>query len=238
MIRIAAIGDIHVKEDGRGKLRPHFLALHDHADVLLIAGDLTHLGRLAEAEVLAGELRDLHIPIVAVLGNHDYHDDDPDGVRRMLERIGVIMLEGESTTLEIGGLTLGIAGTKGFGGGFVGACGHKFGEPEMKAFVQITEDAARRLEASLRDLRSDYRVALLHYAPIPDTLAGERLEIFPFLGAYQLAEAVDRAGADLVLHGHAHHGSLKGATPGGVPVHNVAMPLIQRAYTMFTLGAA
>ncbi len=236
MIRIAAVGDIHVKEDGRGKLRPHFLSLRDRADILLLAGDLTHLGTIAEAEVLAAELRDIRVPVVAVLGNHDYHAGVAADVRRVMESIGVVMLEGEHTTIELAGATLGIAGTKGFGGGFHGACGHKFGEPEMKAFVQITENASRGLETSLRGLRTDYRVALLHYAPVRDTLEGERLELFPFLGAYQLAEAVDRAGADLVLHGHAHHGAASGATPGGVPVHNVAMPLIRMPYKVFTLG--
>jgi Icc-related predicted phosphoesterase len=238
MVRIAAVGDIHVGEDCHGRLRPHFMAVGERADVLLLAGDLTNYGTAKQAEVLAGELRDAPVPVVAVLGNHDFHSGKSDLVRRTLEDIGVIVLEGESVTLEIGGCKVGIAGIKGFGGGFAGACGHKFGEPEMKAFIQITEDAAHALEAQLAALRADYRVALLHYAPVKDTLAGERLEIFPFLGAYQLGEALDRAGADLALHGHAHHGAQKGMTPGGIPVRNVAMPLIQRPYLIFTLGAA
>lgn len=238
MVRIAAVGDIHVGEDCHGRLKAHFDALGERADVLLLAGDLTNYGNAAQAQVLAGELRDTPVPIVAVLGNHDYHSNQADVVRRTLEDIGVTVLEGESVTLEVGSCKLGIAGLKGFGGGFAGACGHKFGEIEMKAFVQITEDAAHALESQLAALRADYRVALLHYAPVKDTLAGERLEIFPFLGAYQLGEALDRAGADLALHGHAHHGSQKGMTPGGIPVRNVAMPLIQRPYAIFTLGAA
>jgi Icc-related predicted phosphoesterase len=238
MIRIAAVGDIHVRERGGGSLRPSFLALAGRADVLLLAGDLTHVRTIAQAELLAAELRDVPVPVIAVLGNHDFHADESDGIRRTLERAGAIMLEGETVTLTFGGRTLGIAGVKGFGGGFRGSHGHKFGEREMKAFVQAADDEARRLDESLRTLHTDHRVALLHYAPIPATVEGERLEIFPFLGAYQLGEALDRAGADLALHGHAHHGAEKGTTPAGIPVRNVAMPLIRQPYALFVLGAA
>ena len=236
MIRIAAVGDTHVAEDSHGRLRPHWMKLAAHADVLLLAGDLTNLGNRAQAEVLADELRDLPVPVVAVLGNHDYHAEMPDTVRRMLEAIDVTVLEGETVTLEIGGSTVGIAGAKGFGGGFTGACGHKFGEPEMKAFMQITESSAHRLESNLRDLETDYKIALIHYAPVKDTLAGERLEIYPFLGAYQLGEAIDHGGAHFAVHGHAHHGTEKGLTPGGVPVRNVSMPLLKRPYAIYTLS--
>jgi Icc-related predicted phosphoesterase len=235
MIRIAAVGDLHMTAGSRGTLRPAFLDLAGRADALLLAGDLTQLGKTSEAQLLAAELRDLPVPVVAVLGNHDFHSGEAPAIRSTLERIGVTVLEGESITLQIGSQRLGIAGVKGFGGGFRGGCGHKFGEPEMKAFVQITEDEAMRLERSLGELEADYRVALLHYAPIVETLRGERLEIFPFLGAYQLADALDRAGADLALHGHAHHGAIEGATPAGIPVRNVAMPLIGRPYAIFEM---
>jgi Icc-related predicted phosphoesterase len=236
MVRIAAVGDIHLGEDCRGRLRPHFMALEGKADVLLLAGDLTDYGNAAQALVVADEVRGLPVPVVAVLGNHDYHCGYASGVRSTLERAGVTVLEGESVTLQVAGCRLGIAGVKGFGGGFTGACGHKFGEDEMKLFIKITEDAAHALEARLRALEADFRIGLLHYAPVKDTLAGERLEIFPFLGAYQLGAALDNAGADLALHGHAHHGNEKGLTPGGIPVRNVAMPLIRRPYAIFTLG--
>jgi Icc-related predicted phosphoesterase len=232
------VGDIHVGEDTHGRLRPHWLTLDQHADVLLLAGDLTNVGSRKEADALIEEVRDLPVPVVAVLGNHDYHCDNPLGVRHALEAIGVIVLEGETVTLKLAGCTVGIAGSKGFGGGFAGACGHKFGEPEMKDFIRVTEEASHRLEANLRSLQTDYRVALLHYAPVKDTLAGERLEIHAFLGAYQLGEALDSAGCDLALHGHAHHGTEKGMTPGGIPVRNVAMPLIKRPYAVYTLGGA
>jgi Icc-related predicted phosphoesterase len=235
MIRVAAVGDIHFADDTRGHLRPHWSRLRECADVFLLSGDLTNLGNRAQATALAEELRAVEVPVVAVLGNHDYHAGEPELVRTVLERAGVRVLEGESMTLQIGGITLGIAGAKGFGGGFAGACGHAFGEPEMKSFMWVTERAALELEASLRELHTDYRVALLHYSPVKDTLAGERLEIFPFLGSYRLAEALDRAGADLAIHGHAHNGAHKGLTPRGIPVRNVAMPLIKRPLAVFTL---
>ena len=238
MIRIAAVGDIHFAEDTVGKLRPHWSRLAECADVFLLCGDLTNLGSRAQAAALAEELRIIDVPVIAVLGNHDHHAGEPDAVRRALEDVGVFVLEGESVTLTVGHRTLGVAGTKGFGGGFPGACGHCFGEPEMKDFIRATERAARSLTESLARLHCDYRVALMHYAPVKDTLAGERLEIYPFLGAYQLAEAVDEAGADLVVHGHAHHGTHKGTTPRGIPVRNVAMPLLKRAFAVSTLDGA
>jgi len=130
----------------------------------------------------------------------------------------------------VNGATLGVAGVKGFGGGFAGACGTEFGEPEMTAFVRHTKELAARLEHSLASLAADAKVALLHDAPVKGTLLGERLEVYPFLGSYLLGEAVDRAGADLVLHGHAHRGKEKAATPGGIHVRNVALPVLNRAF--------
>jgi Icc-related predicted phosphoesterase len=171
-----------------------------------------------------------------VLGNHDYHADRQDEVRSVLEGAGLQILEGESTTIDADGERLGIAGTKGFGGGFIGANATDFGEPEMKAFVRLTKGLAERLEENLAGLDTDYRVALLHYAPIKETLVGEPPEIWAFLGSYLLGEAADRAGADLILHGHAHRGTEKGITPGGVHVRNVAQPVIQRAYRVYCFG--
>jgi Icc-related predicted phosphoesterase len=233
MIRVAAIGDVHFSEDSRGRLREHWSRVHESADVLILAGDLTVHGEPHQAEVLVDELAEVQVPVVAVLGNHEYHTDNEAEVRRMLERRGVTVLECERTTLEINGETLGIAGAKGFGGGFVGACGHAFGEPEMKAFMRHTERIARCFEDELARLEADHRIALLHYAPVEDTLVGERLEIYPFLGSYLLAEAVDAAGADLCIHGHAHVGREKGLTPRGVPVRNVALPVVRRAFAVY-----
>jgi Icc-related predicted phosphoesterase len=238
VIRVAAMGDLHVGTDAVGALRPHVDDLADRADLLLIAGDLTRVGDPAEARVLVDELRDLRLPIVAVLGNHDYHGDRAAEIVAALFTAGIHVLEGDAVTFDIGGVRVGVAGVKGFGGGFPGACAAEFGEPEMRAFIAHTKERATRLEAALRGLECDRRIALLHYAPVPDTLRGERLEIYPFLGSYLLAEAIDRAGADLALHGHAHHGCEQGATAGGVPVRNVARPVLRRAYTVFCFDSA
>ena len=237
MIRVAAVGDVHVGTDSAGRLAPRLAGLADHADVFLLAGDLTHRGRPEEAKVLAEELRGVGVPTIAVLGNHDYHSDEQDGVTEVLEQAGIRVLEGDAVVLEIGGRRVGIAGSKGFGGGFAGASVSDFGEPEMKAFVGHTKALAGRLERALGGLHVDRRIVLLHYSPVAETLAGEPREIHAFLGSYLLAEAVDRVGADLVLHGHAHRGSRDGTTPGGVPVRNVAAPVIGRAYEVFRFDA-
>ncbi|HEY6330946.1 MAG TPA: metallophosphoesterase [Blastocatellia bacterium] len=235
MIRIAAIADVHFSETTRNSLRDYWNKLHECADLLLIGGDLTTHGGPDQAAVLAAELEHVQVPIVAVLGNHDYHSDQPESVRKELEAVGVTVLEQDRTTLEIDGHSVGIAGTCGFGGGFAGACGSDFGEPQMKAFIRYTQSLARALETSLKEMNTDFRIALLHYSPIKETVAGERLEIYPFLGSYLLAQAIDRAGADLAIHGHAHHGQEKGVTPGGVPVRNVALPVLRRPYAIYTL---
>jgi Icc-related predicted phosphoesterase len=236
VIRVAAVGDVHVGPDSSGSLRPHLESMADRADLFLLAGDLTAHGDPDEGAVLVEEVRDLGVPTIAVLGNHDHHSDCGDKIRRQLEDVGVQVLEGEATVVEVNTTRVGVAGVKGFGGGFAGACGSAFGEPEMKAFVIHTREVAARLYDALTGLDTDVRIALLHYAPVEDTLRGERLEIYPFLGSYLLAEAVDSVGADLVLHGHAHAGVEKGMTPGGIPVRNVAQPVIKHAYHVYCLG--
>lgn len=239
MIRIAAVGDIHVGEDTDGMLRRGFDDISARADVLLIAGDLTRRGTPDEASSAARELCGLGIPVLAVLGNHDHHDGRPEAVVDALSEAGVRVLEGHSVALDLPGGRLGVAGVKGFGGGFAGANATAFGEPEMKAFVHHTELIAGRLAdalARLDDDDCDARVAVLHYSPVPDTLRGERLEIHPFLGSQLLGEVLDGHAVDLCVHGHAHAGSEIGATPGGVPVRNVAMPLIGAAYRVFELS--
>jgi Icc-related predicted phosphoesterase len=232
VIRLAAVGDVHYGTDSAGRLRGHVQQLQERADLLLLAGDVTRRGTPEEAEVLASELDGLGLPVVAVLGNHDYHSDQQDVVAATLEGVGVRVLEGDAVVLEVAGGRVGVAGTKGFGGGFLGACGSDFGEPEMKAFVRHSKMLAGRLEQALAGLDADVRIALLHYSPIEATLSGERPEIYPFLGSYLLAQAVDQGGADLALHGHAHRGARVGRTPGGVPVHNVAEPVIRRPYEL------
>ena len=232
-VRIAAVGDVHLAEDARGRLRPALEQVGEHADVLLLAGDLTRHGSMDEARVVADEFAGLPVPVVAVLGNHDYHCDAQDEISALLCDSGIQVLEGSSATVPVNGCRLGIAGVKGFGGGFAGKCGSAFGEPEMKAFVRHTEDAAARLVSALRGLDCDLRVALTHYAPVPETLRGEPPEIYPFLGSYLLAEAIDAGRADLAIHGHAHFGSEQGSTPGGVRVRNVAQPVIRSAFAVY-----
>ncbi|SFA94489.1 Predicted phosphoesterase [Amycolatopsis marina] len=235
MIRIAAVGDVHLGEDARGRLRPALEHVGDHADVLLLAGDLTRHGSMDEAQVVADEFTGLDVPVVGVLGNHDHHSDNGEKMTALLEEHGIRMLEGAGITLDIGGRRLGVAGAKGFGGGFAGKCASAFGEREMKDFVGHTIEISGRLHAALDALDADVRVALTHYAPIPETLRGEPPEIYPFLGSYLLGEAIDEAGADLALHGHAHFGCEQGVTPGGVRVRNVAQPIIQHAYSVYCL---
>jgi Icc-related predicted phosphoesterase len=233
--RIAAVGDVHMDFDVVGRFRPALDTMDECADLLLLAGDLTRHGTVDEARCVAQEFGGLPVPVIAVLGNHDYHSDEEVAVAAVLEEAGIKVLEGNSTTVDCGGEAVGIAGVKGFGGGFAGRCASTFGEPEIKAFVRHTEAAADRLCRALKDLGTRCRVALTHYSPVPDTLIGEPLEVYPFLGSYLLAEAIDTGGANLAIHGHAHHGSPRGMTPGGVRVRNVAHPVIRQAFSVFSL---
>jgi Icc-related predicted phosphoesterase len=238
VIRIAAVGDIHAGLDSVGRIAPGFVDVDDRADVLLLAGDLTRCGTPEEALVLARELRDVAIPKIAVLGNHDHHDSRPEAVVDVLGSEGIRVLEGSTIVLDVAGERLGVAGVKGFGGGFA-APATAFGEPEMKAFVHHTQAIVQRLSDALFGLAAQdctIRVALLHYAPVAGTLEGEPVELHPFLGSLLLAEVIDRVGADLALHGHAHAGIERGETPGGTPVRNVAMPVIGCAYRVYDLG--
>lgn len=234
MIRVAAVGDVHVGLDSTGTLRPRLADLPDQADVFLLAGDLTKGGQVEEAAVLVGELEGLQVPVLAVLGNHDHHAGAPGPLRAVLLDAGVVVLEGEAHTVDVRGTSVGVVGAKGFAGGFEGAMATEFGEEEMKAFVRHTQERADAIDRELSSLETDLRIVLLHYSPIRETLKGEPPEIYPFLGSYLLAEPCDRAGVDLIVHGHAHRGEHRGTTRGGVPVRNVAMSVIQRAYAVFT----
>jgi Icc-related predicted phosphoesterase len=235
VIRVAAVGDIHLGEGMHGCYVDDVAALEGAADVLLLAGDLTRHGTVAEARVVAGEFAASPVPVVAVLGNHDLHSDEGDGVAAALADAGIAVLECSSTVLTLDGVRLGIAGTVGFGGGFPSGMVADFGEPEMKAFAGRGRALAAGLGEALRALDCDVTVALTHYAPVAQTLEGEPREIYPFLGSHLLADVIDSCGAALALHGHAHAGSPDGRTPGGVPVHNVARPVLRRPYRVFRL---
>jgi len=233
IVRIAAVGDVHIDENVAGAFRPALLELGDRADVLLLAGDLTRRGTPAEAEFVAREFADLAVPVIAVLGNHDYHSDRADEVTDVLRKSGIAVLDGDSHVVGIAGREVGVAGLSGFGGGFAGRCVSSFGEPQTKAFAEYSRLQAERLEKALTSLDTDMRISLTHYAPVPDTLVGEPFEIYPFLGSYLLGDAIDLAQAAISFHGHAHAGSPRGVTPGGVPVRNVAQPVLQAAYGVF-----
>jgi Icc-related predicted phosphoesterase len=235
VIRVAAVGDVHMDCDLLGRYRPALAELPGLADVLLLAGDLTRHGSLSEAECVVKEFGGIGVPVIAVLGNHDHHSDLGDELSAMLVAGGVTVLEGAGTVVETPGGPLGVAGVKGFGGGFAGRCASAFGEPQMKAFVRTTEESAESLCKALVALDTPVKVALTHYSPVPDTLAGEPPEIFPFLGSYLLGEAIDAAPASLAIHGHAHAGTERGVTPGGIRVRNVAHPVIKQAYSVFNV---
>ncbi|MFZ5470723.1 MAG: metallophosphoesterase family protein [Myxococcota bacterium] len=222
---MAAAGDLHCRDDQQGRFR-HFVRLvNANADVLLLCGDLTDRGMLDEAKVLAGELAELRIPCAAVLGNHDYEQGLVREIRAELGKAGVRVLDGDYYVFE---KTLGVAGVKGFGGGYGNATLQAFGEPQTKSFVQELVSESLKLEAALGQLDTPKRVVLLHYSPIPGTTEGENPEIRPFLGSSRLMGPIDRYGADAVFHGHCHHGALRGKTDKGVPVYNVAMHALRR----------
>lgn len=239
MIRVAAVGDIHLGADSEPSLGNPWAHVADDADVLLVAGDLTKCGTLAEARLVVDELGHLGVPVVLVLGNHDHHADQPEAVIEILQRGGITVLEGDAVLLDLPSGRLGVAGVKGFGGGFAGSNVSAFGEREMKAFVHHGERVAERFADALHRLDSrdcDARIALTHYSPSVETIAGERPEIHAFLGSQLLGEAIDASRVDLALHGHAHAGTERGCTAGGTPVRNVAMPVIGCAYRVFELG--
>lgn len=225
-LRIAAMGDLHVSKNAQGTFQPLFTQISESADVLLLCGDFTDYGLADEARVLARELTAaMKIPVIAVLGNHDYEGGQPDDIRKILMDAGVAVLDGEAT--EVHGV--GFAGVKGFAGGFGRGALGPWGEKAIKMFVQEAVDEALKLEAALARLRTQKRVALLHYSPIRATVEGEPPEIFPYLGSSRLEEPINRYRVSAVFHGHAHRGTPEGRTTAGVPVHNVAMPLLLRA---------
>lgn len=234
MIRIAAIGDLHADEATAEHWGLALRRCSDDADLLLLAGDLTQRGTPAEGDALAKALADLSLPAVAVLGNHDVDRGAGDHISAALQAVGVVVLAGQGASVETANGRVGVAGTKGFGGGFDDARASDFGEPEMKAFVAAARREAELLARSLERIAAP-RVALLHYAPAPDTLVGEAPAVVPFLGSQLLEDVIDRAGVLLVIHGHAHAGRERGRTRGGVPVRNVARPVIGRAYRVYCL---
>jgi len=232
-LRIAATGDLHVMEDSVAPYRELFTEMSNASDVLVLCGDLTNFGKVREAEILAEDIRACSVPVVGVLGNHDYECGIQDQVTQILHDAGMIVLDEQAHEIE----GVGFAGVKGFMGGYGRGELAPFGEPIAKAFVQEAMDEARKLENGLRSLRTERSVAVLHYSPTIETLEGEPPAIHQYLGSQRLADAIDRFDhVKAVVHGHAHHGTYEGRTPRGVPVYNVAQfvlrPLFGKPYVV------
>jgi Icc-related predicted phosphoesterase len=227
IVRVAAVGDVHCGRASQGALQPLFTRMGEHADVVVLCGDLTDYGLPEEARVLAREMSGvLKVPVLAVFGNHDYESGHAEEVGRILADAGVRILDGDG--VEIRGV--GFAGVKGFAGGFGEHALQSWGEPVLKAFVREAVEEALKLETALARLHTPRRVAILHYSPIRATVETELAEILPFLGSSRLEDPINRYNATLVVHGHAHHGAPEGRTATGVPVYNVSLPMLRATF--------
>ena len=235
-LRVAAIGDLHVQESDTAPYREMFAEISGAADVLVLCGDLTNFGKTSEANILADDIKSCSIPVLGVLGNHDYECGQPEHVAEILHEAGMTILDEQAVEIE----GVGFAGVKGFMGGYGRGELAPFGEPIAKAFVDEAMNEARKLENGLRSLRTERSMAVLHYSPSVETLEGEPAEIFQYLGSQRLADAIDRFDhVKAVVHGHAHHGRYEGRTSGGTPVYNVAQfvlkPLFGKPYAVFEI---
>ncbi len=225
VVRVAAVADIHCPRTSPSVLEGIFRKVEDEADIVVLAGDLTDHGTPSDAETLVHVITaSMRIPVIAVLGNHDFENGTASDVTEILREGGVHVLDGDSC--EVHGV--GFAGARGFGGGFGRWALGAWGEPVVKSFVKEALDEAMKLETALARLETRHRVAVLHYSPIRETVVGEPEEIFPFLGSSRLEEPLRRHPVDVVVHGHAHLGAAEGATEKGIPVYNVSMPVLQR----------
>lgn len=225
--RVAAVGDLHCSEDHRGRIRPLFEGVDREAEVLILCGDLTDRGTVAEAEIVANEFHTIRVPIVGVLGNHDYETGHGEEVRRILVQGGMHLLDGETWILDD---DLGFAGAKGFAGGFGDHVLQGWGEGPIKAFVMEAMEESLKLETALAKLRTTRRIAILHYSPMRGTVIGEPPEIFPFLGTSRLQVPLNRFHATAAFHGHAHRGTHADRTDRDVPVFNCSLPLLRRLH--------
>ena len=236
MIRVAAAGDIHVREGTENRVRASFAALRGRADLVLLAGDLTTCGDSAEAAVLAEACRDLELPVIAVLGNHDWHQDRADEISTVLSDAGILVLDRDSTIVEVNGLQVGVVGAKGFVGGFPGSHLPDFGEPALRMVYAEATAEVKGIARGLQEVNTcDVRIVLLHYAPTDETLVGEPEGIWAFLGTDRMAAPIREHEPDMVLHGHAHVGTFEGSI-GSVPVYNVSVPLIGKDFWIFELS--
>lgn len=222
-LRVGVTGDMHFDEHARGSLAELFRRVNEEVNVLALVGDLTTHGQPEQMALFLEELEAVDVPVVTVLGNHDHEGEATDELCDMLSEAGVTVLDGDAVVID----GVGFTGVKGFAGGFGRWALGPFGEPLIKQFVQAAVDESLKLERGLRELTTEHKIVLLHYAPIPETLEGEPSEIRAFLGSSRLLSPIETLGADVVFHGHAHHGTYRGETPGGIPVYNVAMHVLQ-----------
>ncbi len=231
-IKIAAIADLHVeRQPTEVSYIETFERASKEADLIVLCGDLTTLGKADQAEFLAEQLKHATIPVVAVLGNHDYESGEEERINEILQASGITVLDGNSHVVR----GIGIAGTKGFGGGFAGKMLAPFGETGIKNFAKEGERERLKLEKALQSLDTDRKIVILHYSPVRDTVVGEDPEIFPFLGSSRLEEAINNFDVTAVFHGHAHHGTILGKTRNDVPVYNVAVPLLRRENLLYKI---
>ena len=234
-VRIAAAGDVHASESRRADLERAFAELGEDVDLVLLAGDLTTYGEPDQAAVLARAVRDVRIPVVAVLGNHDWHSNRRDEVVTVLAQAGVDVLDRSWAIYDVDGIEVGIVGTKGFVGGFPDSQLPDFGEPLLREVYAETGREVDAIEQGLRAIeRCPIRIVLLHYAPTRSTLEGEPRTIWAFLGTDRMAPPIEAHRPDLVLHGHGHAGRFEGSIED-VPVFNVSVPVIRRDFWMFDL---
>lgn len=240
VVRVAAAGDLHLGPKAPRRFRNSFETAARHADLLLVAGDLTASGQMTEAQLAVQDLRNLGLPVIVVPGNHDLAGEQPQRVMDTLIEAGITVLHGTSTVVDVRGARVGVAGTVGFCGGFAPHLATKPGARQLESFVQHSEHEAALLRAALEQVRdADVRIALTHYAPHPSTLRGEPEQLYPFLGCGRLGDAIDEAhgagGVAAAFHGHAHHGTEKGATEAGVPLRNVAKPVLGTGHRLYLL---
>ena len=237
-IRIAAVGDVHADENRRAEVVEAFAGVGEHADLLLLAGDLTTLGEPEQAAVLADACRGLNIPVVAVLGNHDWHADKSDAITAILAEAGVAVLHRSWTVCDVNGTDVGVVGTKGFVGGFPDSALPDFGEPLLRRVYAETTEEASAIERGLQAVaHCPVRVVLLHYAPTMTTLEGEPRGILAFLGSDRLARPIAEHAPDLVVHGHGHAGTFEGYI-GSIPVFNVSLPVLRHDFWVFELDGS
>ncbi len=237
-VRIAAVGDVHCRESQRAEIATAFATVAEDVDLILLAGDLTTHGEPEQAQILADACRPLQTPVFTVLGNHDWHVNRAHEVVEVLREAGIVVLERDHAIVEVGGIEVGIAGLKGFVGGFDGFRIPDFGEPLLRALYDDTSADVEALDRALREIAlCALRIVLLHYAPVAATLEGEPREIWAMLGSDRLAAPIAEHRPHIVLHGHAHAGSFAGAV-GDVPVYNVSAPVIGRDFCVFELSGA